>query len=178
MILDTSYLMPLAKMEVSTNLLLAVAENKIKQDRLSFDLVTVNSISLFELQAKAAKLGIKTAWVIDAIGVISKLFRIEPYNSSEIIEIASSLRENFFTDYIDCVIIASAVMMREDLVTEDSKILRRRKDLMEKYDLKIFRIEISDWMTRPLGVRGFESHPSHPLTEYECLNSQGARTRN
>jgi len=76
--------------------------------------------------------------VIDAIEVISKLFRIEPYNSPEIIEITSSLMENFFTDYIDCVMIAIAVARREDLVTEDSKILRRRKDLMEKYDLKIF----------------------------------------
>ena len=138
MILDSTYLMPLAKMEVSTDLLLAVVENKIKEDVLSFDLVTVNSVSLFELQAKAAKLGIKTSLVIDAIEVISKLFRIEPYNSPEIIEIVSSLMENFFTNYIDCVIIAIAVARREDLVTEDSKILRRRKDLMEKYDLKIF----------------------------------------
>ena len=73
MILDSTYLMPLVKIEVSTDhLLLAVAESKIKEDRLSFDIVTVNSVSLFELQAKAAKLGIKTSLVIDAIEVIPK----------------------------------------------------------------------------------------------------------
>jgi len=54
MILDSTYLMPLVKIEVSTDLLLAVAENRIKEDKLSFDLVTVNSVSLFELQTKAA----------------------------------------------------------------------------------------------------------------------------
>ena len=137
MILDTSYFLPLAKIEVSADLLLAIAENRTPPDRLSFDLVTLNSISLFELQAKAAKLGINTASVIEAIGAISRQFRIEPYNSTEIIEIASSLRLYFFTDYIDCIIIATAVMLGEELVTEDSKILRKRKELKEKYDLKI-----------------------------------------
>ena len=137
MILDTSYFLPLAKIEIAPNLLLAVAENKIQPDRLSFDLITLNSISLFELQAKAAKLGVNSAWVIEALTAISKRFRIEPYNSSEIIEIASSLRQNFFTDYIDCIIIATAVVLREELVTEDSKILRKRKELTDKYSLKI-----------------------------------------
>ena len=137
MILDTSYFLPLAKIEVSADLLLALAENRTQPDRLSFDLVTMNSISLFELQAKAAKLGINTPSVIEAIGAISRQFRIEPYNSAEIIEIASSLRENFFTDYIDCIIIATAIVTGEELVTEDSKILRRRSDLSDKYNLKI-----------------------------------------
>jgi predicted nucleic acid-binding protein len=137
MILDTSYFMPLAKVEITTDLLLALAENKIQPDRLSFDLVTLNSISLFELQAKAAKLGINNESVIEALTAISKRFKIEPYNSPEIIESASLLRQNFFTDYIDCIIIATAIVRREELVTEDSKILRKRKDLSDKYSLGI-----------------------------------------
>lgn len=137
MILNTSYFFPLAKIEVSNDLLLAIAENRIRTDRLSLDLVTLNSISLFELQAKAAKLGIKTARIVEAINAISRYFRIEAFNSPDIIEVASSLRENFFTDYIDCVIIATAIVVGEELVAEDSKILRRRKDLMEKYSLKV-----------------------------------------
>jgi len=137
MILDTSYFMPLAKMAVSTDLLLAVGDNKTQPKGLSFDKVTLNSLSLFELQAKAAKLGINTSWVIEALDAISRFFRVESYNSPEIIEIASALRKDFFTDYVDCVIVATAVATGEELVTEDSQILRKRKELMEKYSLKI-----------------------------------------
>ena len=137
MILDTSYLMPLAKIKIASDLLLAVAENKIQYRELSFDTITFNSISLFELQAKAAKLRINSASVIEALAAISKRFRIEQYNSLEIIETASLLRQNFFTDYIDCIIIATAIVLREELITEDSKILRKRNDLLNKYSLEI-----------------------------------------
>ena len=137
MILDTSYFLPLAKIEVGTDLLLAVAEGRIDPDRLSLDLVTLNSISLFELQAKAAKLKVNTSSVTEAIGAITTLFRIEPYSTGEIIEIASTLRHDFFTDYVDCIITATAVKLGEELATEDSKILRKRKELLDEYNLKI-----------------------------------------
>ena len=137
MILDTSYLLPLARIQITSNLLLAVNEKKTAPETVSFDRMTLNSISIFELQAKAAKLAVSTSWVKEALEIIYGLFRIEPYNSPKIIEITSSLRENFFTDYIDCVIIATAVVAGEELVTEDSKILRRRTDLTDKYNLKI-----------------------------------------
>lgn len=116
MILDTSYLLPLARIQISSDLILAVNERKIASDKASFDRMTVNAISIFELQDKAAKLSVNTSLVIEAFEIISELFRIEPYNSPKIIEIASALRENFFTDYIDCIIIATAVMLEEDLV--------------------------------------------------------------
>jgi predicted nucleic acid-binding protein len=137
MILDTSYFMPLAKVEIASDLLLAVVEDKIQYRNLSFDLITLNSISLFELQAKAAKLRINNDSIIEALAAISTRFRIERYNSREIIETASSLRQNFFTDYIDCIIIATAIVCREELVTEDSKILRKRKDLLDNYSIEV-----------------------------------------
>ena len=137
MILDTSYLLPLARIQITSDLVLAVNERKILPEKASFNRMTVNSISIFELQAKAAKLSVNTSTILEAFEIISGLFRIESYNSPKIIEIASALRGNFFTDYIDCVIIATAVMLEEDLITEDSKILRRRKELMDMYNLKV-----------------------------------------
>ena len=137
MILDTSYLLPLARIQITSDLVLAVNEGKIVPEKASFDRMTVNSISIFELQAKAAKLSVNTSSIIESFEIISGLFRIEPYNSPKIVEIASALRGSFFTDYIDCIITATAVTLEEDLVTEDSKILRRRKDLLDMYNLKI-----------------------------------------
>ena len=136
MILDTSYFLPLARIEVSSDLLLAITEKKTRED-LSLEHIGLNSISIFELQAKAAKLGLKTEWILEAIDVISQLFKIEAYDSPKIIEIASVLRQSLFTDYIDCIIISTAVKMGEELVTQDSKILRRRKELKEKYNLTV-----------------------------------------
>lgn len=57
MIIDTTYLLPLARIGVETDLLRAVVEGRVRRD-VSLRNLKVNLISLFELQAKAAKLGV------------------------------------------------------------------------------------------------------------------------
>jgi len=150
MILDTSYFLPLARIDINSDLLLAIAEKKVSSERISLDRIGLNSISIFELQAKAAKLGVKTEYVTKAIGTISNVFKIESYSSPRIIETASILRRDLFTDYVDCVITATAIQLREDLVTEDSKILRRRGELKQKYELTILT---SRDLLQPLSAR-------------------------
>ena len=54
MIIDTTYLLPLARTRINNDLLRAMADGKIE---LRFEDIIVNSVSIFELQAKDAKLG-------------------------------------------------------------------------------------------------------------------------
>jgi hypothetical protein len=53
LILDTAYILPLAKIGVDTDVLLAIAERKTD---LVISEMGISLISIFELQAKAAKL--------------------------------------------------------------------------------------------------------------------------
>jgi predicted nucleic acid-binding protein len=137
MIIDTTYLLPLARIEVDTDLLRSLAEKRISEDQLRFEDIQINSISLFEMQAKAAKLGVKAEYVLDAIEAISKSFKIEPFYSPEIIRIAHALKQTVLSDYIDCIILALAIALKEALVTEDSRIWKKRKLLKERFELEI-----------------------------------------
>jgi predicted nucleic acid-binding protein len=93
-------------------------------------------ISIFELQAKSAKLNIPVNRVVEAVRVITSSFRVIPFHTQPIIEHAFELR-GILGDYIDCIIVATAVSLGEDLVTEDTRILSQRKVLEEKYKIKI-----------------------------------------
>ena len=64
MILDTIYLLPLARIEIDTDLLREMAEGRTK---IRFEDITISQISIFELQAKAAELGIPPPYVIEAV---------------------------------------------------------------------------------------------------------------
>ena len=66
-----------------------------------------------------------------AIRVILKAFKIKEFHRPEIIETADELKE-LISDYIDCVITATAISSRNDLLTEDSLILSQRKQINEK----------------------------------------------
>lgn len=133
MIIDTTYLLPLALIQIDTDLLRAIADEKVN---LKLEEVTVNMISLFELQAKAAKLMVPAKPVIDAIKVINMAFKVEPINKPEIIETAYELRK-MIPEYIDCVIVSTAVVLKEDLITEDSRILSKKEQLKNKYGVNI-----------------------------------------
>jgi len=135
LIIDTTYLLPLAKVEVDADLLLAIAENRAK---LRMGDVGVSLISLFELQAKAAKLRIPADAVTSSIGAILDTFSVIPFSRSDVIELSFRLREEM-TDYIDCVIVGTAVARREDLVSEDSKIWKARASIHEKYGINVLR---------------------------------------
>ncbi|MEM2971971.1 MAG: PIN domain-containing protein [Candidatus Bathyarchaeia archaeon] len=133
MILDTTYLLPLALIQIDTDLLRAIADKKAN---LKLEEITVNMISLFELQAKAAKLMVPAKFVVDAIKAISMAFKVESFNRPEIVETAYEVKK-IIPDYIDCVIISTAAVLKEDLITEDSRILSKRERLKKEYGVNI-----------------------------------------
>jgi PIN domain nuclease of toxin-antitoxin system len=133
MILDTTYLLLLARIAIDIDLLGAIAKGKVD---LKFNEITISLISLFELQAKATKLMIPVKFIIEAIKAIFVTFRIEPFYKPEIIEVSYRLRK-LIQDYIDCVILATAIVMKEDLVTEDSLILANMEIIRNKYGIKV-----------------------------------------
>ena len=135
MIIDTTYLLPLAKIGVKTDLLRAVVEGKVRRE-VSLQNLKVNLISLFELQAKAAKLGVPPKNVTEAINVVLRSFQVIPFYKAEIVETAHKLRK-ILTDYIDCVIVATAITLREDLISEDQDILSHKEELERKYGIRI-----------------------------------------
>lgn len=133
MILDTTYLLPLARIQIDTDLLRASAERKAN---LKLEEITVNMISIFELQAKAAKLIVPAKFVVEAVKAINMAFKVEPFSRPEIVEIAYELTK-MIPDYIDCVIVGTAAVLKDNLVTEDSRILSKREYLKEKYGVNI-----------------------------------------
>jgi len=135
LIIDTTYLLPLSRIKVNADLLLAIAENRVAED-LAFENLVVSSISIFELQAKAAKLRVKSQYVSEAISGISAHFRVEPFYSPSVIKTSFELRR-IIPDYVDCIIVATAVTLKEDLVSEDSKILRKKDMLREKFGMSV-----------------------------------------
>jgi predicted nucleic acid-binding protein len=133
LILDTTYLLPLARIQIDTDLLRASAERKAN---LKLEEITVNIISIFELQAKAAKLMVPAEFVVEAVKAINMAFKVEPFSRPEIVEIAYELTK-MMPDYIDCVIVGTAAVLKDNLVTEDSRILSKREYLKEKYGVNI-----------------------------------------
>ncbi|MBS7612029.1 PIN domain-containing protein [Candidatus Bathyarchaeota archaeon] len=133
MILDTTYLLPLTRIDIDTDLLQAIAKGKTN---VKLEEICINLISIFELQAKAAKLGIPAKFMVKAVEAILKAFRVESFYNPEIVEVSYELRK-LIPDYIDCVIVATAAVLKEDLVTEDSLILAKKDAITEKYGVKV-----------------------------------------
>jgi predicted nucleic acid-binding protein len=135
LILDTTYLLPLAKIGIDTDVLLGIAE---KKTRLRMNEIGISLISIFELQAKAAKLRVPAATVNGSIRAILENFQIVPFLEAKVVEISFSLRE-LIADYIDCVIVATAIGRRDTLATEDSRIWRVRDELHRMHGLNVHR---------------------------------------
>jgi len=133
LILDTTYLLPLARIGIDADLLDAIAKGHVD---LEIEDITVSLISIFELQAKAAKLKIPVRFTIEAVETIFAALRVEPFYEPAVIEISYDLRK-MISDYVDCVVVATAVVLKEDLVTEDSVILNKRETIEETYSIKI-----------------------------------------
>ena len=134
MILDTTYLLPLSGIGVNADLLKAADDNLVKLD---FDHVSISMISIFELQAKAAKLNISSRFTANAVDVINTVFRVEPFYNSDIIRIGQSLLK-VLNDYIDCLIVATAIVLHEDLITEDTRIIAIKDFIKKQYRIDIF----------------------------------------
>ncbi|MEM1581505.1 MAG: hypothetical protein QXK89_03210 [Candidatus Bathyarchaeia archaeon] len=133
MILDTTYLLSLARIDIDTDLLQAIAKGKTD---VKLDEICINLISILELQAKAAKLGVPAKFIVQATEAMLKAFRVESFHNPEIIEVSYELKK-LIPDYIDCVIVATAAVLKEDLATEDSLILANKEEITEKYGVKV-----------------------------------------
>jgi len=133
MIIDTTYLLTLSRIEIDTDLLKAIAEGKTE---IGFEDLAISRISIFELQAKAAKLEITPEYVIEAVEAINKTLRVEPFDKPEIIEMSFKLREDI-QDYIDCIILATAITQKEDLITEDTLITKNKNKIKNIYGINI-----------------------------------------
>ncbi len=135
MILDTTYILPLARIGIDTDVLLAIAE---KRTSLKLDEISVSLISIFELQAKAAKLRVPAEAVSRSIKTILDNFEVYSFSDPKVVELSFELRAQI-NDYVDCVIVATAAARQESLMSEDSRIWRVRKPLREKYGLNVSR---------------------------------------
>jgi PIN domain nuclease of toxin-antitoxin system len=126
-------LLPLAQIAVDTDLLAAIAKRTtdIKLEDLS-----VSLISVFELQAKGAKLKIPAKAVIRAVDAIISAFQVVPFYEDRIIEVSQEVRTTI-TDYIDCILVATAIWSKQDLITEDSLILDEKTKLFKAYKLRV-----------------------------------------
>ncbi len=133
MIIDTTYLLTLSRIEIDTDLLKAIAEGKTE---IGFEDLAINQISIFELQAKAAKLEITPEYVIEAVEAINKTLRVEPFDKPEIIEMSLKLRKDI-QDYIDCIILATAITQKEDLITEDTLITKNKNKIKNIYGINV-----------------------------------------
>lgn len=95
-------------------------------------------ISIFELQSKAAKLNVTVDYAIEAVRVILKAFKIEDFHKPEIIRIANDIK-GFIPDYVSCVIVATSISLKENLLTEDSLVLSLKEEIEERYEIRILR---------------------------------------
>jgi len=132
MILDTTYLLPLARIGVKTDFLRAVADGKVNVDLSD---LKISLISIFEMQAKASSLNIPPGYVAEAIDIIMRSLDVVPFYEGNIVKRAYELRS--LRDYIDRIIVATAIERKEVLMTEDSSILSVREELRRKYGIDI-----------------------------------------
>ena len=133
MILDTTYFLPLAQIAVDADLLAAVAKRKTE---LKIEDISLSLISILELQAKSAKLKIPAKSTIRAVDAILSAFRVVPFYEAGVVETAQKIRRTI-SDYVDCIILATAVATKQDLVTEDSIVSEKKRKLLKEFNLKV-----------------------------------------
>ena len=139
MIIDTTYLLPLARIRVRTDLLKMVVEGNV-QRRVGLGDIKVSAISLLELQAKASKLDIPPEYVFDAVSAVLNAFTVIPYYREDVVKMAHELNKRL-NDYIDSVVLATAVAHREPLVTEDGLVHSPRETIRGEYGIDILRYD-------------------------------------
>ena len=134
MILDTTYFLPIVGIDVEPDILRACLNGRTI---FSIDDVRLSLISIFELQAKAVKLGISAERVVRGVRALFRLFDVVEFYRPDIIRTSFELRKNL-PDYIDCVILATAISLGEDLLTEDRLIHSLRYDMKRRYGINIY----------------------------------------
>jgi PIN domain nuclease of toxin-antitoxin system len=128
LLLDTTYFLPA----------IGVSVKELPNDTpikliLKGHQISISNISIFELSAKGAKHVITGALpperVAKGIGAIIYDERIEtiPIDDSKLLLTAFKLR-NILTDFIDCLILSSAINRCDALITEDDDIQNLQKN--------------------------------------------------
>ena len=134
MILDTTYFLPMVGIGIEPDILRACLNGRTK---FSIDDVRLSLISVFELQAKAAKLRVGAERVAKGVRAILQIFDVIEFYRPDIIRVSFELRREL-PDYIDCVIVATAVSLGEDLLTEDRLIHGLKDNIKQKYGIRIY----------------------------------------
>jgi len=135
-VLDTTYFLPIVGIKVKSDFFLALEKNEIFVDLRD---IYLSEITLFELQAKATKLSVPPERVAEGIDAIREAFNIIPFYEPEIIKISFKLRR-ILSDYIDCVILATAISREYILLTEDSDIQSNKQAISREISNK--KVEI------------------------------------
>jgi predicted nucleic acid-binding protein len=136
LIIDTTYLLPLVGISVDSDLFSAMDKKAVK---FNLDNTIISQISLFEIQAISAKLGISRSIVSDALNEIRSNFDIVPFEDRQIIQISFKLRK-MLPNYIDCVILASAISRKTDILTEDSRIISLKDHINSQYGISVNKL--------------------------------------
>jgi PIN domain nuclease of toxin-antitoxin system len=129
-LLDTTYLLPVAGIQIQ-----GVERDTIKKARSLGHQLFISEISFFELAAKGAKLardGLanrdRLAEAVQSLVSDESFGKVNVYDA-ELLSLAIDLRQHH-SDFVDCLILASAVSACEILVTED-ELLTGNNELKE-----------------------------------------------
>jgi len=123
--------MPFSRIDVDTDLLRSIHEKGVDIEAFG-----ISSISFFEMQAKALRLGVPVQHTIEAVNAIGGAFRVEPFYNPKVVEVGAELSRRI-KDYIDCLILATAIVLGEGLVTEDSKIHEIKEEIKRRYGIDV-----------------------------------------
>ena len=125
-LLDTTYLLPAAGISVQ-----GVAADVLRRVRAEGHEVVISEISLFELLAKGAKLAAEGRADQERIYLAARSIlqdkgveRIAAYGDA-VVKRSISLRR-YHHDFVDCMILASALEACEALMTEDETLSRSK----------------------------------------------------
>jgi len=109
--------------------------------------VLVSQITIFELSAKGAKYVVEGKLSADRVcrGIKAVVYddriKIIPMHDTSILLTAFKLRRNV-SDFIDCIIISSAINSADMLLTEDEDIHNKRKEIQSlKPEFKIRKLK-------------------------------------
>jgi predicted nucleic acid-binding protein len=121
-LLDTTYIFPIAGIDVHD-----VERDAVKKAIAAGHQLSISEMSLFELAAKGAKLvrngsveAERLTQAVQSIASDERLRKIQLYQDG-VLPLAINLRRHH-SDFMDCVILASAVSACEILVTEDESL--------------------------------------------------------
>jgi len=141
-LLDTTYLLPAIGISIR-GLRKEAVLNILKRGHE----VLVSQVTIFELSAKGAKYVVEGKLSADRVcrGIKAVVYddriKIIPMHDTSILLTAFKLRRNV-SDFIDCIIISSAINSADMLLTEDEDIHNKRKEIQSlKPEFKIRKLK-------------------------------------